>query len=518
MYHNLPTQPGVYLFKDKNNHIIYIGKAKNLQKRVASYFRSNQSYKTTILAKRITSVDHIIVNSEVEALLLENKLIKKHTPKYNILLKDSKTFAYIHVTDDQFPRVYSTRRLGKKGTYFGPYTSGNARVEIVRLCNELFQLRTCKTLPKRACLNYHIGLCSAPCINEISEDKYKERVIKAKEFLKGKTTPVLNKLKVEMKQASHARKYEIALEKRRQIEAITILDEKQHVDLIKKFDQDIIGTSGNDQKIAVCLFSISKGVISGKKEYLLDADDDLRASFVKMYYSTHYIPSEIIIDAQIEDKDAIEKYLERRKGAKVHITVPLKGDKKRLVEMAQKNALFKLDNKTLKDIQRRLNLPVVPRVIECFDMSNLGFSHHVGAMVQYKDGKSNNDEYRRYKIKQIRKKNDDFASMREVIYRRYKFLQDAKMAMPDLILVDGGKGQLSSALESLQQLGLKIPIVGLAKKNEELFLPHESDPRVFPQNSSMMLLMRQMRNEVHRYAIRYNRKRREMEFKENIKL
>lgn len=518
---DIPTNPGVYLFKDKQDHIIYIGKAKSLRSRVSSYFRNTtHSPKTQILIKNIRDVEFILVDNEVEALLLENSLIKKHKPKYNINLKDSKTYAYIKITDDPYPRIHSTRRVTKKGEYFGPYTDGTSRRQLIELCTKLFKTRTCRNLPKRACLNYHIGLCTAPCTAKVTSEQYQDQITKAREFLKGNTSQMLKDLQEQMQNAASNRKYEIALEKKNQITAIKHLHEKQKVDLLTKHNQDVIGVAQNSERLAITVFSIAKGVIGTKRDFVFPQQDQLLLEFIKMYYSRHTPPSEIIISKSCwqneKDKEILQKYLSRLRGSNTTLHLPQIGTKARLASLAIKNATYQLENKLLRELQNKLNLPTLPRIIECFDMSNLSSTDLVGAMVQYIDGKPNKDAYRKFEIKQNPTNQDDFASMREVIYRRYARLQEENAPLPDLIIVDGGKGQLSSALTSLNRLGLHIPIFGLAKKEEEIFLPNEPNSRKFPKNSAMMLLVRQIRDSVHRFVISYNRKKRQMRVKQEM--
>jgi len=510
----LPQEPGVYLFKDAQD-IIYVGKAKKLRSRVSSYFsKSNKSLKTSFLVRNIKDMDFIVVDTEVEALLLENRLIKKHKPKYNISLKDAKTYAYILVTDEAFPKVLTTRKVAKKGTLFGPYTQGLSRQEIVQLTLKLFKLRVCKKLPKKACLNYHIGLCTAPCIKNVSQEEYGEQVKQALHFLKGNTKEVVKKLTLEMKEASTEMQYEVALEKKNQIKAITHLHDKQKVDLVKRFDQDVVALQKDAQKAVIQLFTIKKGVISGKKSFRFDFDEELYASFIKMYYSQNHIPNEIIVNEHIKDREAIENYLAKIKGLKVKITKPLRGEKAALMRLALKNAKLEVENKVLLEMQEKLLLPSMPRVIECFDMSNLGSEFLVGGMVQYVDGQPFKNGYRRFEIKTVEGQ-DDFASMFECVFRRYKRLKEEKKPYPDLIIIDGGMGQLNASLSALKQLGLTIPIIGLAKKEEEIYLPEDPTPLKFPKNKPMMLLIRQIRDSVHRFVVSYNRKKREMRLRES---
>ncbi len=518
----LPKDPGVYLFKDKRNNIIYIGKAKNLKNRVKSYFQTSnkriQSAKTQILIKNIADIETFIVNTEVEALLLENKLIKQHRPKYNINLKDAKTFAYIKLTsEDKFPRILSTRKVLKKGTYFGPFTDGSARRELIQLCLQIFKLRTCRNLPKRTCLNYHINLCSAPCAKKVTELEYKKQVEGAISFLKGDNKQVIKNLQRQMKNAAYEKDYEKALEKRKQLEAIEYMEAKQTVDRIVKFDQDVLAALEQKGKTAIVLFSIHKGVISGKKEYKFESDPELIEEFIKLYYSTNSIPHEIIINRSAwennHDKKLLENYLTTMKGTKVSFTIPLRGEKTKLIEIAEKNAHYLLENKTLQEIQDKLNLPELPETIECFDISNLGDEHIVAAMIQFVDGRPNKTAYRKYEIQSTKGKQDDFASMREVIYRRYHHLKKENKEMPQLIIIDGGKGQVSSAMKALKQLQLQIPLIGLAKEDEEIVLPDTEDTLKFKKTSAMMLLIRKIRDETHKFVINYNRKKRQMKMR-----
>ncbi len=518
----LPKEAGVYLFKDRLGNIIYIGKAKNIKKRVSSYFQNkNHSLKTQFLVKNIHMIDFIVVDTEVEALLLENKLIKQHSPKYNINLKDSKSFAYIGISNDTFPRIYTARKVTKHGTFFGPYTDGSARRELIQLSIQLFNIRNCRTLPKRACLNYHIGLCSAPCIQNVDEIEYSAQVNNVIAFLKGNTKDLLKKLNSEMDEASKMRKYEIALEKKRQINAILHLEDRQKVDLIKSFDQDIVALEQNETKAAITVFSISRGVIRGKKQYKFEIYDDLFEAFIKMYYSGHSVPHEIIVNTKfwksVGQKGVLEKYLSKIRQTKVVLVHPQKGEKKKLALLAAKNARYALENTLLKEIQEKLNLPTVPNIIECFDISNLGREHVVGAMTQWLSGKPNKDAYRKFKVRSVLNRQDDFGAMREVVLRRYAHLKDENLPFPDLIIIDGGPGQLSSAVDSLEKLGVQIPIIGLAKREEEIYLPHEQEPRKFDKNSKMMLHIRRMRDSVHRLVLSYNKKRREMKLRDQIK-
>ena len=524
-FEEIPRSPGVYLYRDVKEEIIYVGKAKSLRNRVRSYFSRSSarehSPKTIILVRNIRSIEWIVVDTEVEALLLENKLIKRHTPKYNISLKDAKTYAYISITDEKFPRILSTRAPLKKGMTFGPYTDGSARAELVRLTVQLFKLRTCKTLPKQPCLNYHIGICTAPCIaKEIGVDElsYGMQVAAAQEFLKGDVKPVLQKLTAEMKEASVALKFEQAREKHRQIEAIHNLHdgERQKVDTLKRYDQDIIAFLAQEEKAVIELFTISKGVIAGKKEFSLERTDDVFAEFIRRYYSQNRIPREIVVNVPCWEDDGekriLEEYLTSLRGAHVEFLIPERGEKRELVMMAERNAQADiLEERSLVQLQEALNLSVVPKIIECFDISNLGTQDIVAGMTRFVDGKADTKGFRKFKIRTLAEgEQDDFRSMQEAVHRRYSRLVAENGQLPHLVIIDGGKGQLGAALSALQDAGVSIPIVALAKEREELFLPGKDEPLLHPKTSPMMLLVRSIRDRTHDFVLGYNRKRRQM--------
>jgi len=527
-YEKIPLNPGVYIYKNSTGEIIYIGKANNLRNRVKSYFTNtlDQSIKTQLLVSKIDSVEFIIVNNEVEALLLENNLIKKHSPKYNINLKDSKTYAYIKITNEKFPKIQSTRKVLNDGAkYFGPYTDGYTRKELVKLIVQMYKIRICENLPKRACLQYHIGLCTAPCIGNINEQEYNENVKRAEILLKGDTTDAINHLQAEMNEFSKRLEYEKALSTKNVIESINFLFTKQNVERQKKYDEDIIAMLKNDQKVIITMLSIAKGTILGKKEYSFDFTENIFEEFLKIYYSSidgFKIPAEIIVNQKFwtddKEKENLELYLTNLKGTSVKILLPVRGEKLNLVKLAIANAQLNFeDNFALLDIKKELNLQEIPTIIECFDISNLGREHIVAGMVRFTNGKRDSKEYRKFLIRSVKDKNDDFQSMREVIYRRYKKLKETSSQMPDLIIVDGGLGQLDSAMWSLNKLNLNLPVIALAKQNEEIYIPNEKEPLKFNKTSKMMLLIRQIRDEVHRFTIGYNKKRREMKLKEEFK-
>lgn len=462
-----------------------------------------------------------MVRNEVEALLLENKLIKQSSPKYNINLKDAKTFAYIALTKDKFPRILASRKTGSKIESFGPYTDANKRRELQKLVVSIFKLRTCTTLPNKACLNYHIGICTAPCIGKVTQDEYQNQVDNARLFLKGEIAQTTEVLTTQMLEASKEGKYEHALEFRNQLNSINLLAERQIVDHERNFDQDVMAFKKVGEKILVVQMGIRKGVLLGKKDFEIENQENFEQEFLKAFYSSNQIPREIILShtcwSDDEEKTVLETFFEKLRGAQVSITVPIKGEKHELIKLANKNIEVNMEHDSaLTDLQEALNLPTLPLVIESFDISNTGDEHIVSGMVRFVNAKPDRSGYRKFRIKSISSA-DDFASMREVVYRRYKRLLDDGGKMPDLILIDGGSEQLNSARDSLNSLGLTLPVIGLAKKFEEIYLPDEPIPRRFNNNSKMMLLIRKIRDATHNFSLGYNRKRRQMKMRDEFK-
>jgi excinuclease ABC subunit C len=515
----VPTNPGVYLFKGEDDTILYCGKAKNLRNRVSNYFLNSErlAIKTRHLVLQIRKIDWIVVRNEVEALLLENKLIKQHTPKYNINLKDAKTFAYIALTKDKFPRIMASRKTGSKFESFGPYTDAAKRRELQKLVVNIFKIRTCRTLPNRACLNYHIGICTAPCIGKVTAEEYQKQVDSAKVFLKGGNEETIEMLTKKMQEASKEEKYEHALEFRNQLDSINLLSRDQIVDHEKNYDQDILAFKKVGEKVLIVQMGVRKGVLLGKKDFEIEHQENFEQEFLRAFYSSNQIPREIILSkecwADEEEKEALETFFARSRGAPVTITVPIKGEKHELVELATKNIEVNMEHDSaLSDLQEALNLPTLPLVIESFDISNLGDEHIVSGMVRFVNGKPDRNNYRKFKIKTVNSA-DDFASMGEVVYRRYKRLLEEGTKMPDLILIDGGAEQLNSARRSLTSIGLSLPIIGLAKKFEEIYLPDDPTPRKFDNNSKMILLIRRIRDATHNFSLNYNKKRRQMKMR-----
>ncbi len=519
---DIPTHPGVYLYRDEAGEILYVGKAKSLRARVKSYFSSiDQPIKTRQLVNHIRSIDWIVVNNEVEALLLENKLIKQHTPKYNIDLKDGKSYAYISFTREPYPRVLTSRKVSRKLESFGPYTEGFTRQDLQRAVVRVFKLRTCKTLHKRACLNFHIHLCTAPCINNVTAEQYDKQVKQARSFLNGNYQQTIKELNTKMHHAAANQRFEEAIELRKAIASIRLLTEHQIVDNERRFDQDILVFKRVGQKMLALQMGVRKGVLLGKKEFSVDLQPQIEQEFLKAFYTTNQIPREILLNQAVwletEEKKALEKFLSAKRLGPVSLTIPRRADKLALLQLAEKNLESGLDvDSGLIDLQNNLNLPTLPHIIECFDISNLGTEHVVSGMVTFKDAKPDKKNYRKFKIKNFTGQ-DDFAAVNEVVARRYKRQIEEKNPLPDLVVIDGGPGQVSAAKAALQSLGLQIPLIGLAKEHEEIYMPDISVPKVFPKNSRMMLLLRKIRDATHDFSLGYNRKRRQMKIREEFK-
>jgi len=519
---DIPTDPGVYLYRDEQETILYVGKAKNLRSRVKSYFSSiDQPPKTRQLLLHIRSIDWIVVNTEVEALLLENKLIKQHTPKYNIDLKDAKSYAYISLTRETYPRVLTSRKVHRKLESFGPYTDGFTRQDLQRTVVRVFKLRTCKNMHKRACLNYHINMCTAPCTGNIIPEQYDKQVKDARAFLNGNYQQTIEQLNTQMQEASQTQHFEEALELRKQIASIRLLTERQIVDNERRFDQDVMVFRRVGEKMMALQMGVRKGVLLGKKEFSVDLQPQIEQEFLKAFYTANQIPREILLNKPVwiepDEKAALEEFLAKKRLAPVSLTIPHKADKLALIKLAEKNLESGLEfDSALVDLQNNLHLPVLPRVIECFDISNLGTEHVVSGMVAFKDAKPDKKNYRKFKIKTVTGQ-DDFASIHEVVLRRYKRQIEENNPLPDLIVIDGGPGQVSAAKAALQTLGLQTPMFGLAKEREEIYLPNDPVPRVFDKNSTMMLLLRKIRDATHDFSLGYNRKRRQMQIREEFK-
>jgi len=500
----IPISPGCYFYKDKEGKVIYIGKAKNLKKRIYSYFnKKDLDIKTKTMLSHAESLDFIATTSEVESLILENNLIKKYSPKYNILLKDSKSYAYLELTKEEFPKLLISRSKSTTGELFGPFTSSKNRDELLYLVNKIFLIRTCKKLPKRACLRYSIGLCSAPCIKKISKEEYQDSIHSAKMVLSGKTEELLEKLKHKMNTFSKQKEFENALRIREQINSLIFLEEKQNMERKKSYDEDIICYKIKNNQIYILIFNINKGTLENKKEFVFEDKGGSFEEFLIQYYSENKIPKEIILEKELDS--SIKEFLELNRKSKINLVVPKQGEKKELLDLAKKNLeiTFFSNLEKLEELKSKLNLQETPLVIECFDISHLSGTQTVASMVQFRNGLADKSNYRRFKL--ALEGNDDFASIYEVVKRRYSKLVKEGISFPNLIVIDGGSGQLHYAIKALEELNLKIPIISLAKEFEEVYIPGKETPIQLGEKNKARLLLQQIRDEAHRFAINYNR-------------
>ncbi len=535
---NLPAKPGVYQFFNDKKKVIYVGKANNLRSRVRSYFHSkNPNAKTEVLVSKIADLELVITDSEVEALVLENNLIKELKPRYNVNLKDDKSFPFIKVTNEPYPRIFSTRRVVRDGSkYFGPYTSVKNMKSALRMINQVFKIRSCKfdinddSIAKKKfkiCLDYHIKKCDGPCEGLISEKDYNEMVDEVVKVIRGRTDDLIKDLDQKMKSSSANMEFEKAAEIRDKIDQLRIISSKQKVVSNDFEDRDVVSLAFEDRDSACSVFNIRSGKLVGKKQLHLSLRggeelEEIYSAAIKFYYGDHVeIPKEILIEVEPLEKELLEKWLNQRSERRVKIFIPQRGELKALVMMCKENAILQLKEIQLQKmkkegnvpfalsaLQRDLRLKVLPRRIECFDISNIQGSDSVASMVVFVDGKPKKSEYKKFIIKEVVGP-DDFASMQEVIRRRYTRLLESKEALPELIIVDGGKGQLSSAVEILDSLGIKqYNIIGLAKRLEEVFFPDNSEPESIPKTSSGLKLLQQIRDEAHRFAITFHRLRR----------
>ncbi len=522
----LPESPGVYIMKDAQGNVIYVGKAVVLKNRVRQYFQRNKGHtpKVRAMVARIADFETIMTSSEVEALILECNLIKKHRPKYNISLKDDKSYPYVKVTlQEEYPRVFMTRKIGKDGSrYFGPYTNVTAVHESLKLLRRLFPLRSCKQMGERPCLEYHIKRCLAPCTGKVDKDEYRDMIRAICLFLEGRTENVEKELESRMRAAAEEFRFELAARLRDQLAAVRKVAEKQNI-VTGSGDQDAVGMARSELGACVQIFFIRDGMMTGREHFLLrgseeETDEALLAAFLQQYYhQAVFVPREVLLPLGLEEAGLIEDWLTERKGARVQVFVPQRGTKRDLVKMAAGNAgkylsdeaakLQRANEQTLgavEELGRYLGLRDLPNRMECFDISHIQGSETVASMVVFEGGLPKKSDYRRFKIRSAEGKPDDFKSMREVTERRYGKL--TKDELPDLIVIDGGMGQLSSALEIIRGAGhTDVPVVGLAKQFELIFVEGSQDPVELPRHSQALYLIQRIRDEAHRFAITYHR-------------
>jgi len=526
----LPAKPGVYIMHDKDDNIIYVGKAVSLKNRVRQYFRKNN--KTARIEKMVSQINHfeyIVVDNEAEALILECNLIKKNKPKFNVLLKDDKTYPYIKITlNEEYPTIYTTRRILNDGAkYFGPYANPGSAKEMVDFIKQKFKIRQCRNFKsnKRVCLNYHIGRCLGPCVNTVSKEEYRKQIDEIIDFLDGKAINVIKKLKLEIEEASKNKEYEKAAYLRDKMLAIENISQKQKVSNINENAIDVIGIAKNSLAVCIEVFFVRQSKMIGRENHFFNEDleeKEILSEFVKQYYLTNEnIPSKIMISEEIEDKELLEKILSEKSGRKVEIKHPQKGEKLRFVEMAKKNAKVSLENKAndkfsiLNELKELLDLDVLPRKIECYDISNLSGTNMVAGMCVLKDGVINKSLSRRFKIKNIIGQ-DDPACMREVISRRLKHSIDNPNGgfgkLPDVIFVDGGITQLRAAKEAIAEYNLEIPIYGMVKNDKHTTRALiDEERKELELSKELMNLITKFQDTVHDTAIEYHRKLRDTE-------
>ncbi len=551
----LPAKPGVYIMHDKDDAIIYVGKAISLRNRVRSYFResTNKSPKIEKMVTKIARFEYIVTDSELEALVLENNLIKEHNPKYNTMLKDDKTYPYIKVTmGEDFPRVLFSRQMKKdKSRYFGPFTSAFAVKDTIELINKLYKLRTCnRVLPRdigleRPCLNYHIGQCMAPCQGYVTKEEYRAQVEQALDFLNGNFAPILNSLKQKMEEASENLEFEDAIRYRDLYNSVKQVAQKQKITDSDGEDKDIIALARDENDAVVQVFFVRGGKLIGREHFIMTRTQDCTQAqvlldFVKQFYAgTPFIPKELMLQHEIEDIPVLEQWLSARKGSRVHIRVPKKGTKEKLVELAATNAKLVLNKDrerikreegrtigAVKEICALLSIPEANRM-EAFDISNISGFENVGSMVVYEKGKPKRSDYRKFKIKTVAGP-DDYACMKEVLTRRFrhgmeetKELEEKQMEkefgsftrFPDLLLMDGGKGQVNVALQVLSELGLSIPVCGMVKDDNHRTrgLYYQNREIEIDTHSEGFKLITRIQDEAHRFAIEYHRSLRSKE-------
>jgi len=536
-----PTTPGVYLFRDKAGKVIYVGKAANLRSRVSSYFAPADTLIPKVARMMIKAVelDFIVTDSEQEAIFLECNLIKKHHPRYNVSLKDDKSFPYLKVSlSEDYPRIYITRRLEQDGSrYFGPYANTKSVRNTMDLMKKLFPYRSCRKKitgsDKRPCLEYHINRCTGPCIGEVDSKEYRETVRQVILFLEGKQDTIAKQLKQKMELSSMNLEYERAAVIRDQLMGIESVMERQKVMSARAVDEDAIAFVRDGDEACVQVFFIRSGKLIGNEHFILGGTSDedsgqIMASFIKQYYnSASYVPPQLQLQYDVDDS-ALSQWLDDRRGAKVKLLVPQRGEKKKLVDLVAQNASQFLEQRkirkladagktaeALSELQRALELSDVPRRIECYDISNIQGSNAVGSMVVFFEGKPKKSDYRRFSIKRVSEV-DDYAMMREVLRRRFARADSSPdegngwAVMPDLLLIDGGKGHLGIAIDVLKESGVdSVAAAAIAKENEEVFLPDRDDPIVFPNSSQALFMLQRIRDEAHRFAITYHRRSRQ---------
>ncbi|SMH70965.1 excinuclease ABC subunit UvrC [Candidatus Nitrosotalea okcheonensis] len=513
---SIPSHPGIYIMKDETEKILYIGKAKNLKNRVKSYFLKNQNYKTQKLVEKITDIEFILTDNEEEAFLLEANMIKRYRPPYNIELKDQQRYTYLRITNEEFPRLMVARRtrtgqfLGG-GKMYGPFTHGSSKMLSIGLLRKTFKIRICKKLPKEACLEYHLGNCDAPCQFKQAREDYNKHISDLESILKGKQRleDFVKNLEKEMIQASENRQYEKAKEIHETLQRLGNLQVRQKMESPRiGTNEEYFGIKTKDQTAHLMSFRLANGVIKDRNKFSFDlVGDNTFSSFLSQYYSTNPIPRYVIVSEMPDKKEVLEEVFARSSGFTVHITVPTTGKRREIIDLIMKNISLEITkgaDPALVELQERLGLQDIPRIIECFDISNHGEDYAVGSMSCLVDGKPQTSGYRKFKIKTVQGHND-FAMINEIVKRRYLRLKEEKSKMPDLVLIDGGRGQLNAALDAIHAIGVDIPCVSLAKENEEVYQPRVSKPLVMAKTNPALKILQHARDEAHRFGVAYNR-------------
>ena len=524
---HLPTTPGVYLWRDKYQRIIYVGKAINLRNRVRSYVQQdvNRSVKVTAMMRRAWDVETIQTKTEMEALILEATLIKEHHPKYNIMLRDDKTYPYVKVTvQEEYPRLFMTRRLERDGAkYFGPFTDVTAVHHVLRILRSYYPLRTCKSMKvERPCLQYHMHYCEGPCMKYVTAEAYRKYIDDIVALFEGKQVQVIQEITAKMEQASEDLEFELAAKYRDDLLSIQKVQEKQRM-VTQRGDMDVLGMAIDGPMACIQLFFIRSGRLLGRENYFVQHEGDspelVMTEFIKQYYGgSTFIPKELLLPMDSVDRELFSEWFTSMKGQQVEVSVPQRGYKKDLIKMAEENAQnflaerrrqwqYTIDKSggAVKKLAEVLDLPRLPERMECYDISHMQGAETVASMVVFEGGKPAKREYRRFKLKTVQGKPDDFASMAEIMERRYGNEKD--WPMPDLIIIDGGKGQLNAALPVIRAMGVTdVPVISLAKRIEEVFVEGESESIILEHHTPELQLLQQIRDEAHRFAITYHRR------------
>ncbi len=535
-FKNLPNKPGVYYFKDKGNKIIYIGKAKSLRSRVRSYFQSSAiNPKTEVMVSKIKDFEIIITNSEIEALILEANLVKEHKPRYNINLKDDKSYPYIRVTRELFPRVFPTRRIIHDGSkYFGPYTDVKAMKQTLKIIRKVFPVRSCsyalteesiRRKKVKICLDYHIKKCLGPCEGFISLEKYQEIIKQMMYFINGKNSILLEEMRENMNKSAEGMNFEEAARLRDNINFIENFYAGHKTVLNNMDDIDIFSIAADGDSACGVIFKVRDGKITGRQHFYLSNVKDkekkeiLKPLMQEYYLESRFYPDQIYVPVIPEDYKALMRWLEKEKGKKINLVTPKIGKKNKLIEMGEKNAHLLLEElkiqkmksgdyvpNSISALQKELHLKTLPKRIEAFDISNISGKDAVASMVYFENGVPKKSEYRKFKIKTVESA-DDFAMIEEVVIRRYTRLLEENTEFPDLILIDGGKGQVSTAVNALKKIGVtNQPLAGIAKKYEEIYLPGIKEPQSISKSSPGLKLLQRIRDESHRFALQYHKK------------